>query len=71
MSMPHSPRLGSRLLWLRNSCTGAFCTVDQSSGRFEVLAFVPGLVRELAFVGGPLAYTKIAGTLGLEITALG
>lgn len=51
LSMPHSPRLHNGQLWLLNSGTGEFGTVDVASGRFTPVAFVPGFARGLAFIG--------------------
>ncbi|MXN67515.1 TIGR03032 family protein, partial [Stappia sp. GBMRC 2046] len=50
-SMPHSPRIHNGKLWLHDSGTGRFGTVDVASGRFEEVAFCPGYLRGLAFVG--------------------
>jgi uncharacterized protein (TIGR03032 family) len=51
LSMPHSPRWHTGRLWLHNSGSGQFGSVDPSSGVFEPLAFCPGYLRGLAFVG--------------------
>lgn len=51
LSMPHSPRLYRGKLWLHNSGTGQFGSVDPATGKFEPLAFCPGYLRGLAFVG--------------------
>ncbi|MEM6333844.1 MAG: TIGR03032 family protein [Planctomycetota bacterium] len=54
LSMPHSPRLHPDYpgrVWLLNSGTGDFGYVDLSSGAFEPVAFCPGYLRGLAFVG--------------------
>ncbi len=51
LSMPHSPRLYDGRLWLLNSGTGEFGTVDLASGRFEPVCFCPGFARGLDFVG--------------------
>ncbi|MGQ9367076.1 TIGR03032 family protein [Azospirillum sp. ST 5-10] len=51
LSMPHSPRLRDGRLWLLNSGTGEFGTVDLTSGRFEAVCFCPGYARGLSFVG--------------------
>jgi uncharacterized protein (TIGR03032 family) len=51
LSMPHSPRLHAGKLWLLNSGTGDFGWVDVKAGRFEPVAFCPGYLRGLAFVG--------------------
>jgi uncharacterized protein (TIGR03032 family) len=50
-SMPHSPRWHQGRLWLHNSGTGQFGSVNPDQGRFEPLAFCPGYLRGLAFVG--------------------
>lgn len=50
LSMPHSPRWYRDRLWLHNSGTGEFGTVDLDRGKFEALAFCPGYLRGLAFV---------------------
>lgn len=52
LSMPHSPRLHDGRLWLLNSGTGEFGTVDRVSGRFEPVCFCPGYARGLAFADG-------------------
>lgn len=51
LSMPHSPRWYRDRLWLVNSGTGEFGTIDLATGRFEPIAFCPGYLRGLAFVG--------------------
>ena len=51
LSMPHSPRLYRDRLWLLNSGTGEFGTVDRDSGAFEPVAFCPGYMRGLGFTG--------------------
>ncbi len=51
LSMPHSPRWYQGQLWLHNSGTGEFGSLDPTQGRFEPLAFCPGYLRGLAFVG--------------------
>jgi uncharacterized protein (TIGR03032 family) len=51
LSMPHSPRLYRGRLWLHNSGTGHFGSVDPGGGPFEPLTFCPGYLRGLAFVG--------------------
>jgi uncharacterized protein (TIGR03032 family) len=49
LSMPHSPRLHRDGLWLLESGTGHFGTLDVASGSFEALTFCPGYLRGLAF----------------------
>ncbi len=51
LSMPHSPRWHRGRLWSHNSGTGQFGSVDPARGVFEPLAFCPGYLRGLAFVG--------------------
>jgi uncharacterized protein (TIGR03032 family) len=51
LSMPHSPRMYRGRLWLVNSGTGEFGSVDLMTGRFELIAFFPGYLRGLAFIG--------------------
>jgi uncharacterized protein (TIGR03032 family) len=51
LSMPHSPRLYRGRLWLHNSGTGHFGSIDPDGGPFEPLTFCPGYLRGLAFVG--------------------
>ena len=51
LSMPHSPRLYGERLYVLNSGTGEFGCIDRSSGRFDPIAFLPGYLRGLAFVG--------------------
>jgi uncharacterized protein (TIGR03032 family) len=50
-SMPHSPRLYDGKLWLLNSGTGEFGTVDINDGKFTPVCFCPGYARGLAFIG--------------------
>ena len=51
LSMPHSPRLHKDKLWLLDSGTGHFGYVDRAKGKFESVAFCPGYMRGLAFIG--------------------
>ena len=51
LSMPHSPRYFRGKLWLHNSGTGEFGTLDPQSGKFEPVAFCPGFLRGLDFIG--------------------
>jgi uncharacterized protein (TIGR03032 family) len=50
-SMPHSPRLYDGKIWLLNSGTGEFGTVDRADGTFTPVCFCPGYARGLAFFG--------------------
>jgi uncharacterized protein (TIGR03032 family) len=51
LSMPHSPRLHGGRLWLLNSGTGEFGTIDPADGCFTPVAFCPGYARGLTFIG--------------------
>jgi uncharacterized protein (TIGR03032 family) len=51
LSMPHSPRFHDGKLWLLNSGTGYFGSVDMDSGTFEPMTFCPGYLRGLSFHG--------------------
>jgi uncharacterized protein (TIGR03032 family) len=51
LSMPHSPRVYRGKLWLLNSGTGYFGSLDLKTEKFEPLTFCPGYLRGLAFVG--------------------
>ena len=50
LSMPHSPRLYKGALYLLNSGTGEFGTLDPGSGAFTAIAFCPGYARGLTFI---------------------
>ncbi|MBH1943856.1 TIGR03032 family protein [Erythrobacter sp. YJ-T3-07] len=51
LSMPHSPRWHDGRLWLHNSGEGQFGYVDMEKGAFVPVAFCPGYLRGLAFMG--------------------
>lgn len=51
LSMPHSPRLYQGRLWLHNSGTGEFGYIDIQQGKFIPIAFCPGYLRGLSFIG--------------------
>lgn len=51
LSMPHSPRVYRDKLWLLNSGTGEFGGIDLDTGEFEPVAFCPGYLRGLSFIG--------------------
>lgn len=51
LSMPHSPRVHDGKLWVLNSGTGEIGTVNRDNGSFEAVAFCPGYLRGLSFVG--------------------
>jgi uncharacterized protein (TIGR03032 family) len=50
-AMPHSPRMRDGQLWLLDSGTGSIGVVDQSDGKYQTVAKVPGYTRGLAFCG--------------------
>lgn len=51
LAMPHSPRFHDGRLWVHNSGRGEFGYVDLKAGKFEPIAFCPGYLRGLAFIG--------------------
>jgi uncharacterized protein (TIGR03032 family) len=51
LSMPHSPRWHDGKLWLLNAGTGELGTVDPATGSFTAVAFCPGYLRGLTFIG--------------------
>lgn len=51
LSMPHSPRWHNGRLWLHNSGTGEFGSVDLNERTFTPLCFCPGYLRGLSFLG--------------------
>lgn len=51
LSMPHSPRWYRNQLYILNSGTGYFGTLDVASGKFEPITFCPGYARGLSFMG--------------------
>ena len=74
LSMPHSPRYYRGRLWLLNSGTGYFGSIDPAGGAFEPMTFCPGYLRGLAFSGdyavvglsGPRHDKKTFGGLALD-----
>ena len=51
LSMPHSPRVYQDRLWVLNSGTGYFGSIDLKAGKFEPITFCPGYLRGMAFIG--------------------
>jgi len=51
LSMPHSPRVHDRRIYMHNSGTGQFGWVDRQSRKFVPICFCPGYLRGLAFLG--------------------
>jgi uncharacterized protein (TIGR03032 family) len=68
LSMPHSPRWYVGKLWLLDSGTGYLGYVDPEHGKFERVAFCPGFLRGLAFIGN---YALIGSSLARNKTFTG
>ncbi|MEM1277627.1 MAG: TIGR03032 family protein [Pseudomonadota bacterium] len=51
LSMPHSPRLHDGKLWILQSGTGEFGSVDLKTGLFQPVCFLPGFARGVSFAG--------------------
>ena len=51
LSMPHSPRWYRDRLWVLNSGLGELGSIDLDTGKFEPIAFCPGYLRGMTFVG--------------------
>ena len=51
LSMPHSPRWYRDQLWVLNSGRGEFGRVNLETRQFEPLAFCPGYLRGMTFLG--------------------
>lgn len=52
LSMPHSPRMRDGVLWVLDSGRGLITRIDPATGARRDLAFCPGFLRGLSFVGG-------------------
>jgi uncharacterized protein (TIGR03032 family) len=52
LSMPHSPRWHQGRLWVLESGDGNLAAVDESTGRWEAIAHLPGFTRGLDFFAG-------------------
>ena len=50
-AMPHSPRWHDGKLYILQSGTGEFGTIDLDTGKFEPMCFLPGFARGVTFVG--------------------
>lgn len=59
LSMPHSPRWYRDKLWILNSGTGGFGTIDLGSGKYEEIVQLDGFTRGLSFAG-PLAFIGLS-----------
>jgi uncharacterized protein (TIGR03032 family) len=51
LSMPHSPRWHQERLWLLESGAGSLGYFDESQGRYQAIATLPGFTRGLDFCG--------------------
>ena len=51
LSIPQAPRWYQDKLWVLNSGTGHFGYVNFDNGQFESVAFCPGYLRGLSFIG--------------------
>jgi uncharacterized protein (TIGR03032 family) len=51
LSMPHSPRVHHGQLWALDSGRGQLIRIDPDTGVTEDIAFCPGFLRGLAFIG--------------------
>ena len=51
LSMPHSPRWHQGKLYVLNAGTGEFGYIDLQLGKFMPIAFCPGFLRGLSFIG--------------------
>lgn len=51
LSMPHSPRWFDGRLWILNAGSGELGIVDPADGSFTPVAFCPGYLRGLTFLG--------------------
>lgn len=68
LSMPHSPRCQDGRLWVLESGVGGIALVDQTTGRCELVARLPGFTRGLA-IAGPYAFiglSKIRQTSAMD-----
>ncbi|HUZ13090.1 MAG TPA: TIGR03032 family protein [Caulobacteraceae bacterium] len=51
LSMPHSPRVHGGQLYALDSGRGQLIRIDRQTGRSENIAFCPGFLRGLSFIG--------------------
>ncbi len=59
LSMPHSPRWHRGKLWILNSGTGGFGTLDPATGLYDEMVQLDGFTRGLCFAG-PLAFIGLS-----------
>ncbi len=70
-SMPHSPRIYRGAIWVHDSASGRLCRIDPGSGRWEAVAFCPGFLRGMDFIGDyavitlslPRRYDRLKGSV--------
>lgn len=63
LAMPHSPRVHDGRVWLVNAGSGELGVVDLNAQRFEPVAFLPGFLRGLSFLG---PYALVTASLPRE-----
>jgi uncharacterized protein (TIGR03032 family) len=51
LSMPHAPRWRDGMIYFCNAGTGEFGRIDIAGGKFTPIAFCPGFLRGLDFIG--------------------
>jgi uncharacterized protein (TIGR03032 family) len=66
LSMPHSPRWHAGRLWLCESGDGTLGYLDPQSGRYHVVAAVPGFTRGLDFAAGHPPDGRVLAFVGLS-----
>ncbi|MEP2023045.1 TIGR03032 family protein [Reichenbachiella sp.] len=54
LAMPHSPRIEGTKLFVLLSATGELISVDQQTGKYDVVTKIPGFVRGMARYGNLL-----------------
>lgn len=54
LAMPHSPRIEGNKLFVLLSATGELISVDQQSGKYDVMTKIPGFVRGMSRYGNLL-----------------
>lgn len=54
LAMPHSPRLEGNKLFVLLSATGELISVDQQTGKYDVMTKIPGFVRGMSRYGNLL-----------------
>jgi uncharacterized protein (TIGR03032 family) len=59
LSMPHSPRWHGNRLWVLESGAGSISVVDESTGKLNHVALLPGFTRGLDFLG-PYAFVGLS-----------